>query len=104
MLESLDEGQALLKLYERDGAFDKTNALKLCDIIMRHEFCGDPKTSLYKKDFITLAKAINECFPNEPEELYYTPAQHSVGKKGRAKGRLTVKYDRRRKFLSVARR
>lgn len=102
-LQTYDKGKLILQVYQQQGYLDKANAILLCDLIMQHEFQGDPHTRLGGHAFLALAKSIIELFPNERIESYYVPYRYIDGqRKERARGRLLDKYEHRLKAFRAA--
>lgn len=96
-LKKYDKGKLVLKAYEKSQCLEKKFSLMLCDIILLHEFDGNPNTYLSTKQFASLTKSITELFPNEKAESYFIPNRTVNGSMVRARGRLLDKYENRLK-------
>ncbi|XP_072158204.1 uncharacterized protein [Bemisia tabaci] len=100
-LKMCDHGKFILRAYELKHFLSKHQALQLCDIILQHEFQDYPNTRLLSTQLHSLAKSINELFPQEVVESYYSSSSSIAGSR-KAKGRLLDKYERRlRNFREV---
>lgn len=100
MLNSANEGRALLATYQQSGLLDSIGRKRLCNIIINKELKDDVHRRVSTSRLHELAFQIVTIFPREHSATYFIPyISYGPGLKRSAKGKLLdCLYNRKRDY------